>query len=195
MALFCSKLSFLRYKDDVYDRIWMPLKFLNYRVFSTNLTIDSNINNGFQPARVIMNTATTPLNESLDIRLIWEPVVTSWKFYVYMHFAEVQEIQSNETREFSVIYNDKTNLYDKYTPRFLYTDTLYIQNPVTGPKHEFILKRTAKSTLPPIINAIETYRVNEFLKPHTDQQDGIYGFIFRYIILSLHLSMFYLYSS
>lgn len=66
----CSKLGFLRYKDDVYDRIWMPLKFPNHRVITTNLTIDSNINNGFQPARVVMNTASTPLNASLFFSVI-----------------------------------------------------------------------------------------------------------------------------
>ncbi|CAA7022236.1 unnamed protein product [Microthlaspi erraticum] len=161
----------VRYKDDVYDRIWMPLKFANNRVITTNLTIDSNINNGFQPARVVMNTASTPLNASLDILLTWEPVNPLWKFYVYMHFSEVEEIPSNETREFSVIWNDKTNLYDKFSPRFLYTDTLFVQKPVTGPRHEFLFKQTDKSTLPPIINAIETYRVNEFLQSPTDQQD------------------------
>ncbi|KAG2298376.1 hypothetical protein Bca52824_034848 [Brassica carinata] len=160
-----------RYKDDVYDRIWMPLKFSNHKVFITNLTIDSNINNGFQPARAVMNTASTPLNSSLDISLLWDPVIPTWKFYVYMHFSEVQEISSNDTREFSVVYNEKNNLYDKFSPRFLYTDTLHNQNPVTGPSHDFTLKRTAKSTLPPIINAIETYRVNEFLQSPTDQQD------------------------
>ncbi|XP_010467871.2 PREDICTED: putative leucine-rich repeat receptor-like protein kinase At2g19210 [Camelina sativa] len=161
----------IRYKDDVYDRIWMPLRFSNHRVFSTNLTIDSNINNGFQPARVVMNSATTHLNASIDIILIWEPPVPEWKFYAYMHFSEVQEIPSNETREFALFYNDKTKLYDNFSPRFLYTDTLYTENPVTGPRHEFLFQRTAKSTLPPIINAIETYRVNEFLQSPTDQQD------------------------
>ncbi|EOA29867.1 hypothetical protein CARUB_v10012964mg [Capsella rubella] len=161
----------IRYKDDVYDRIWMPLRFSNHRVFSTNLTIDSNINNGFQPARVVMNTATTNLNASIDIILIWEPPVPQWKFYMYMHFSEVQDIPSNETREFALFWNEKTKLYDNFSPRFLYTDTLYTQNPVTGPRHEFLLQRTAKSTLPPIVNAIETYRVNEFLQSPTDQQD------------------------
>uniref|UniRef100_A0A1J3K3U0 non-specific serine/threonine protein kinase n=2 Tax=Noccaea caerulescens TaxID=107243 RepID=A0A1J3K3U0_NOCCA len=161
----------VRYKDDVYDRIWNPLKFPNHRVFSTNLTIDPNNNNGFQPARAIMNTASSPLNASVDIILYWEPTIPSWKFYVYMHFAEVQEIKSNETREFSLFWNDNTTLYDSFSPRFLYTDTLYTQEPVTGPRHEFRLQRTDKSTLPPIINAVETYRVNEFLQPPTDQQD------------------------
>ncbi|CAH8359607.1 unnamed protein product [Eruca vesicaria subsp. sativa] len=160
-----------RYKDDVYDRIWMPLKFSNHKVFSTNLTIDSNIHNGFEPARAVMNTASTPLNSSLDISLLWDPVIPTWKFYVYMHFSEVQELSSNDTREFSVIYNDKANLYANFSPRFLYTDTLHIEKPVTGPNHDFTLRRTAKSTLPPIINAIETYRVNDFLQSATDQQD------------------------
>ncbi|CAA7022232.1 unnamed protein product [Microthlaspi erraticum] len=161
----------VRYKDDVYDRIWNPLKFPNHRVFSTNLTIDPNNNNGFQPARAIMNTASSPLNASLDIILYWEPTIPSWKFYVYMHFAEVEEIPSNETREFSLFWNDNTTLYDSFSPRFLYTDTLFTQEPVTGPLHEFRLQRADKSTLPPIINAVETYRVNEFLQPPTDQQD------------------------
>ncbi|CAH2051243.1 unnamed protein product [Thlaspi arvense] len=161
----------VRYKDDVYDRIWNPLKFPNHRVLSTNLTIDPNNNIGFQPARAIMNTASTPIYASVDIIIYWIPETPSWKYYVYMHFADVQEIPSNETSEFSVFWNDETNLYENFSPRFLYTDTLYTQSAVTGPSHEFRLQRTANSTLPPIINAVETYRVNEFLQPPTDQQD------------------------
>ncbi|KFK40289.1 hypothetical protein AALP_AA3G355900 [Arabis alpina] len=159
----------IRYKDDMYDRMWMPVTFSNYRVLSTNLTIESDIT-AFQPPRVIMSTASTALNASLDLGIFWKPVIPSWKFYVYMYFAEVEEIPSNETREFSVIWNDKI-MYDNFSPRFLHTDRLYTQIPVTGPIHDFVFKRTAKSTLPPIINAMEMYRVNEFLQSPTDQQN------------------------
>ncbi|KAJ0239111.1 putative leucine-rich repeat receptor-like serine/threonine-protein kinase [Hirschfeldia incana] len=162
----------VRYKDDVFDRIWIPLRFPKYTIFNASLTIDSNNNNGFQPARSVMNTATSPEDSNKDIALYWEPEVHTWKFYVYMHFAEVVELPSNETREFSVLLNEKSINMTAFSPRFLYTDTLYVQNPVSGPKLEFLLRRTDKSTLPPIINAIETYRVNDFLQSPTDQQDA-----------------------
>ncbi|KAL1218373.1 putative leucine-rich repeat receptor-like protein kinase [Cardamine amara subsp. amara] len=161
----------IRYKDDVYDRIWIPLRFPKYKIFNASLTIDSNNNNGFQPARLVMNTATSPEDSSQDIILYWEPQVPTWKYYVYMHFSEVVELPSNETREFSVLLNEKAINMSIFSPRYLYTDTLFVQNPVSGPRLEFHLRRTVKSTLPPIINAIETYRVNEFLQSPTDQQD------------------------
>ncbi|KAL0733379.1 hypothetical protein Bca4012_009589 [Brassica carinata] len=162
----------VRYKDDVFDRIWIPLRFPKYTIFNASLTIDSNNNNGFQPARSVMNTATSPEDSNQDIILYWEPEDSTWKYYVYMHFAEVVELPSNETREFSVLLNEKSINMTVFSPRYLYTDTLFVQNPVSGPRLEFRLKSTAKSTLPPIINAIETYRVNEFLQSPTDQQDA-----------------------
>ncbi|XP_019092391.1 PREDICTED: putative leucine-rich repeat receptor-like protein kinase At2g19210 [Camelina sativa] len=177
----------IRYKDDVYDRIWMPLRFSNHAVLNTSSPIDSNMNNDFQPANVVMSTASTPWNESLDIVLSWKPLDPTWKFYVYMHFAEVRlDFPRNETennlptplpqfkgipkREFSVFWN-KTKLFNAFSPRFLYTDTLFTKDPVTGPKHEFSLLRTANSTFPPSINAMEIYRINEFLQLPTDQHD------------------------
>ncbi|ESQ50531.1 hypothetical protein EUTSA_v10022541mg [Eutrema salsugineum] len=161
----------VRYKDDVFDRIWIPLRFPKYTIFNASLTIDSNNNNGFQPARFVMNTATSPEDSSQDIILYWEPQDPTWKYYVYMHFAEVVELPSNETREFSVFLNEKSINMTAFSPRYLYTDTLYVQNPVSAPRLEFLLRRTDRSTLPPIINAIETYRINEFLQSPTDQQD------------------------
>lgn len=177
----------------MYDRIWMPLRFSNHAVLNTSSPIDSNMNNDFQPPNVVMSTASTPWNESLDIILSWKPLDPVWKFYVYMHFAEVRlELPRNETennlptplpqfkgipkREFSVFWN-KTKLFNAFSPRFLYTDTLFTKDPVTGPKHEFSLLRTANSTFPPSINAMEIYRVNEFLQSPTDQHDGMVLFL------------------
>lgn len=148
-----------------------------------------------------MNTATSPEDSNQDIILYWEPEDPTWKYYVYMHFAEVVELPSNETREFSVLLNEKSINMTVFSPRYLYTDTLFVQNPVSGPRLEFLLRRTAKSTLPPMINAIETYRVNEFLQSPTDQQDGMVSFSekkkesYRFSLFTLYLSMFILNSS
>ncbi|KAL0760459.1 hypothetical protein Bca101_076609 [Brassica carinata] len=116
----------VRYKDDVFDRIWTPLRFPKYKIFSASLTVDSNNNNGFQPARLVMNTATSPEDSSQDISLFWEPDDPTWRYYVYMHFSEVVELPSNETREFLVLLNEKSMNMSAFSPRYLYTDTLYV---------------------------------------------------------------------
>ena len=45
--------------------------------------------------------------------------------------------------------------------------------PVRGPKLSFSIYKTPKSTLPPILNAMEVYIVKDFLKAPTDQEDGM----------------------
>ncbi|KAJ4890976.1 putative leucine-rich repeat receptor-like protein kinase [Raphanus sativus] len=106
----------VRYKDDVFDRIWIPLRFPKYTIFNASLTIDSNNNNGFQPAR--------------SVKPRHNPLLGTRGSYLEI-----------------------------------------LRNPVSGPRLEFLLRRTGKSTLPPMINAVETYRVNEFLNSTTDEQD------------------------
>ncbi|XP_048618437.1 senescence-induced receptor-like serine/threonine-protein kinase isoform X1 [Brassica napus] len=161
----------VRYKDDVYDRIWMPSRFTDHMILNTSLPIDQNYNNLFQPASVVMSTATRPLNASSYILLYWEPEDPRLKFYVYLHFAEVEVLTGNQTREFTVNYNNDTTLAEKFRPSYLYTDTVVTPDPVTGLIHEFYLVQTSVEMLPPIINAMEIYQVNEFLQLSTDQED------------------------
>ncbi|KAG5379173.1 hypothetical protein IGI04_027015 [Brassica rapa subsp. trilocularis] len=161
----------VRYKDDVYDRIWMPSRFKNHMILNTSLPIDQNYNNRFNPASVVMSTATRAINASDYIILFWEPADPRLKFYVYMHFAEVQVLTRNQTREFTVYYNNDTRLAEKFRPSYLYTDTVFTPDPVTGPIHEFSFVQTSGEMLPPIINAMEIYQVNEFFQLSTDQED------------------------
>ena len=105
-----------------------------------------------------------------------------------MHFSEVVELPSNETREFLVLLNEKSMNMSAFSPRYLYTDTLYVAKLVSGPRLEFTLRRTDKSTLPPIINAVETYRVNEFFQSPTAKQDGMVSFLKHSLAPSLSVS-------
>lgn len=168
---FTNSFSY-RYKDDVYDRIWMPSRLKDHMILNTSLPIDQNYNNLFQPASVVMSTASRPLNASNYILLYWEPADPRLNFYVYMHFAEVEVLTGNQTREFIIFYNNDTILAEKFRPSYLYTDTVFTPGPVTGPIHEFNFLQTSLEMLPPIINAMEIYQVNEFLQLSTDQDDG-----------------------
>ncbi|KAG2249604.1 hypothetical protein Bca52824_089232 [Brassica carinata] len=158
-----------KYKDDFYDRIWMPYKS-NMKILNTSLTIDETNHNGFRPASIVMRTAISPGNESSPLTLTWSPDDPRSKFYVYMHFAEVQKLQRNETREFDIYVNDDL-LTENFRPFYLFTDTRSTSEPVGRTKNEIVIRKTDLSTLPPIINAIEIYQINEFLQLPTDQQD------------------------
>ncbi|EFH39001.1 predicted protein [Arabidopsis lyrata subsp. lyrata] len=65
-----------------------------------------------------------------------------------MHFAEIQTLGANETREFDIILKGNFN-YSGFSPTKLETCSLQ-------------LVRTPNSTLPPLINTLEAYTILEF---------------------------------
>lgn len=149
----------------------MPYKSPNHKTLNTSLTIDETNHNGFRPASIVMRSAISPRNESNPLNFTWSPDDPRSKFYVYMHFAEVEELQRNETREFDIYMNGDL-LAENFRPFYLFTDTRSTVEPVGRTKNEIVIQKTDVSTLPPIINAIEIYQINEFLQLPTDQQNG-----------------------
>ena len=91
-----------------------------------------------------------------------------------MHFSEIQSLQANETREFSVLVNGDP-MHERYSPKPLSTETLSYFTPQQCDKGTCIVEllRTSKSTLPPLINAIEIYTVIDFPLLETNQDDGM----------------------
>ncbi|KAH7565683.1 hypothetical protein JRO89_XS09G0246000 [Xanthoceras sorbifolium] len=53
-----------------------------------------------------MRTAVTPENVSESLTVFWDPPNPTSKYYVYLHFAEV-ELLVNQTREFNITQNGK----------------------------------------------------------------------------------------
>jgi hypothetical protein len=89
-----------------------------------------------------------------------------------LHFAELQRLDSNATRQFDVTVNGIT-WYHAYTPLYLTSDTLYSNRLHQGSNsYNISLKATANSTLPPIVNAVEIYSVISTANVATDVQDG-----------------------
>lgn len=161
-----------RYKDDIYDRIWTPrIVSSEYKILNTSLTVDQFLNNGYQPASTVMSTAETARNESLYLTLSFRPPDPNAKFYVYMHFAEIEVLKSNQTREFSIWLNEDV-ISPSFKLRYLLTDTFVTPDPVSGITINFsLLQPPGEFVLPPIINALEVYQVNEFLQIPTHPQD------------------------
>ncbi|CAH8356107.1 unnamed protein product [Eruca vesicaria subsp. sativa] len=161
----------VRYKDDAYDRLWTPRQFENFTTLNTSLAIDQSGNNNLQPPLIVMRTANAPRKAIQYINMLLEPKDPKGKFYIYMHFAEIVKLQRNDTREFTILVNNEPMEPTVFSPRFLFTDTISNKNPVNGSRIEISIRPTNRSTLQPIINAIEVYQVNESLQSPTHQLD------------------------
>ncbi|XP_040999964.1 LRR receptor-like serine/threonine-protein kinase IOS1 isoform X2 [Juglans microcarpa x Juglans regia] len=159
-----------RYAYDVHDRLWSPYNYNKWKTLSTGLTIDSQSQNAYQPASVVMSTVATPINESAPMEFYWEADDPNTQFYIFMHFAEVVKLEPNQSRSFNITLNGKY-WYGPLVPDYLYTTTVFSPSAMTGGKYVFSIFKAENSTLPPIVNAVEIYSVKDFLQPETDRAD------------------------
>ncbi|KAL6312549.1 hypothetical protein AAG906_029512 [Vitis piasezkii] len=164
-----------REKDDVYDRIWKPLTWPSWLSINSSLVSSSFSTSDYKLPGIVMATAATPANESESWRIsLGIDNDPSQKLYMYMHFAEVQDLKG-QIREFTISVNDDESYAGPVAPGYLFSVTVYSKYSVSGSttkKLSFSLKRTNRSMLPPIINAMEVYMIKEFSQSSTQQNDA-----------------------
>lgn len=161
-----------RYPEDIYDRMWSSyIDEKDWKQISTTLTVNNS--NSFRVPQDALKTAATSANASAPLIDTEYPITSNDKVYLYLHFAEVQDLRSNETREFDISLNGES-LKDSYRPLYLQSDTVDNPSPVICKDRECIIKlsKSGKSTHPPLINAIEGFVVADFRQSETDDNDG-----------------------
>ncbi|KAL1211215.1 putative leucine-rich repeat receptor-like protein kinase [Cardamine amara subsp. amara] len=162
----------IRYADDVHDRVWYPFFDTSFKQITTSL----NINNSgtYEVPKTVLKNAATPRNASEPLLIAWLPKPANAQVYLYMHFAEIEALKANETREFNVILKGNFN-HSGFSPPKLELHTLYTGVPVQCDSEgcNLQLVKTSNSTLPPLINAFEAYTVIEFPQVETSQSDVI----------------------
>ncbi|KAG9149809.1 hypothetical protein Leryth_024782 [Lithospermum erythrorhizon] len=163
----------VRYKDDIYDRIWLPFVVEDLQTtINTTSTINATITNFFKPPSAVMNTASTPLDPTQPLTFNWLTDSATDRFYIYMHFAELEQLQPNQTREFNIYLNGEIYFRLPINPLYLRPQTLYGNISDTGhTRYSFSLNKTQNSTLPPIINALESFKVVDILHAQTGDQE------------------------
>ncbi|CAG7867987.1 hypothetical protein BRARA_F00228 [Brassica rapa] len=164
----------IRYPDDIYDRAWFPyFDEKSWTQVTTNLTV--NITNNYELPQGVAATGATPLNDAETLNITWDVEPPTAKFYTYMHFAELQTLRANDTREFNTTMNGKYS-YGPYTPTPLKIETVLDVKPEECDEGACLLQlvRTSKSTLPPLLNAIEAFTEINFPQMETDGDD-VYG--------------------
>ncbi|XP_062008514.1 senescence-induced receptor-like serine/threonine-protein kinase isoform X2 [Rosa rugosa] len=166
-------LKFYRYPKDIYDRFWDPYEDVDneWLTLNTSSTVDFDKHNRYQPASIVMSTAATSRNANVSLHLWWDPPIDAndTEYYVYMHFAEIEKLQSNESR-MQYITNHGELFQESFAASYLYTTTIYSIKGLRGGQNFSIIKDD-NSTLPPSINGLEVYTLKEFLELETNQED------------------------
>ncbi|KAF7843443.1 putative LRR receptor-like serine/threonine-protein kinase [Senna tora] len=163
----------VRYPDDAYDRIWTPYNSTNWKQINTSLPIGQSSSSSSLyitlPPSIVMSTAETPENTSNNIEFHFQQnSENASTYYAYMYFAEVQELQENQTREFNIFVNGE--LLTSASP--FYLQSTYYLAVVMDSSMDILINETDKSTLPPLINAIEIYMTKDLSQSQTDQTDA-----------------------
>ncbi|XP_054794043.1 LRR receptor-like serine/threonine-protein kinase IOS1 isoform X4 [Prosopis cineraria] len=159
-----------RYSYDAYDRIWQYFYHKDWKPISASISEDSLTQNYFKPPAIVMSTAATPINESSPMLVDWEPENATDQFYIYMHYTELQVLKKNQTRSFNITLNGEM-FFPKVVPKYGVTNTMANVEAISGEKIQFLLQKTEDSNLPPILSAIEIYKVQKISQTETDQGD------------------------
>ncbi|KAL0562314.1 hypothetical protein IC582_002766 [Cucumis melo] len=160
-----------RFPSDIYDRFWPPFNWPEWTSISTTLMIDSTYDS-YEPGSSVMGTAAVRIDTKKPMDIWWEPEDVNTQYYVYMHFAEVENLLANQTRGFNITYSGRL-WYGPLITSYLSAQTVYSTRPLTTPKdkHLFSLIPIENSTHPPIINAMEIYSVIDLSELASDQGD------------------------
>ncbi|XP_019085759.1 PREDICTED: probable LRR receptor-like serine/threonine-protein kinase At1g07560 [Camelina sativa] len=126
---FSNLEDILRYSEDVYDRMWNYYNQTDWKQISTSLTV--NTSDSFRLPQNAIKTAATSANASEPLIDIEFPESANDKVYIYLHFAEVEALKANETREFDISLNGES-IKESYKPLYLQSETNLSSNGLTG---------------------------------------------------------------
>ena len=136
---------------------------------------DALSDNHFKPPSKVMATAVTPADERYPLEFHWNLDNSTRQFYVYMHFVEVEELQSNQLREFYVSFNGWFWSPEPVVPGRLVPHTGFSARSISASSELSIsIHKTHRSSLPPILNALEIYEMKQLFQSSTVQSNGMY---------------------
>ncbi|KAI3521455.1 hypothetical protein L1887_10923 [Cichorium endivia] len=170
---FGSVFRTVRYKDDVYDRLWSSINWPNSTLLYTLDKVSSFLFTTIDPPSAVMSTAIMPTYPKDSININWNPDNTTDQFFMYMHFAEIEILKRNQTREFNIYLNGNLIYPKPFSPLNHTTITVYNAEPdIAAPTYTLTINKTKNSTLSPIINALELYVLKQIPQRQTDDRDA-----------------------
>ncbi|GMY34406.1 putative leucine-rich repeat receptor-like serine/threonine-protein kinase [Fagus crenata] len=166
----------VRYPDDVFDRLWISRSngFISKSV-SINTSSDIDTNDSYNiyklPAQVLSTAIKPASGYTLHYNLPDYNDDSSNEYYVCFHFAEIEELKEGEIREFLIDVNVGNYTSEPITLEYLKPFSRCPNKTFEG-YFNFTISATAKSNLPPLLNALEIYKVISLPDLPTDPGDG-----------------------
>lgn len=171
----------IRYEDDLYDRIWESLDIVRppsvgRYVGKTTLAVDATNETFTHPPPTVLASCEGPTNLSTSPNMTysWNQTLNinrKHAFYLFMYFAELEELKANEFREFNIYVNGRL-FYGPFAPQYLKAKVIFNEIPFQIlPQNNFSLIATNKSTLPPMISAVEVYLPMQISDNATEDND------------------------
>ncbi|KAF2301091.1 hypothetical protein GH714_020025 [Hevea brasiliensis] len=161
---------FIRYKDDMYDRIWQPLNVSSWKPISAQYTSDILSSNDYKIPSAVMRTAVIPADGGKTLKFTWYPNDPTRWFYIYLHFAEVENTQVSQKRILNITVNGGPWYNELVLDNYLSPHTIQPNFPVRE-NVSFSINVMENSTLSPILNALEIYGLVDVQQLPTDQVD------------------------
>ncbi|KMZ71907.1 putative Protein kinase [Zostera marina] len=161
----------LRYPTDIYDRFWIPYYSKSLETLSTESKIVQCTACLKYPAPMdVLKTCGAPIANGSDINITFQwPLnnITSRKIVYAFHYAEIQSLTTNQSRNFSFFksFQDRSSGPFKF-PKYLTATYLHKPTPVQVSIDFFYMtfRKTKNSTLPPLLSAMEIYEVKQTSK-------------------------------
>ncbi|KAF3325233.1 Cysteine-rich receptor-like protein kinase 25 [Carex littledalei] len=143
----------LKYPEDKYDRWWFTETLNGTTEISTNSTVQTD--DDFEIPSIVKQTAATTNTTEQPLNLNWITDEKSTKYYLILHFYEIQTSLTSP-REFDILINgnkpfNKPSILQTWNWSTILLSTFTIYN--------VSLVATSSSTLPPLLNGYELYKI------------------------------------
>ncbi|XP_076958314.1 uncharacterized protein At1g24485-like [Bidens hawaiensis] len=161
----------LRFPNDPYDRIWIPVSAGTNSVTSEALFIDPTGPNN-PPMGILQNAATVKMTS--DPLILFNISPSNDLYYVTMYFSEGTDLGSTQTRSFSIYETTTTgsdSLQLPISPPYGAVLVRDLNNYKVDSFTNISLVASTNSDNPPIINAAEAFKISEVLTGGTDSND------------------------
>ncbi|XP_024007358.1 probable LRR receptor-like serine/threonine-protein kinase At4g20450 isoform X2 [Eutrema salsugineum] len=163
-----------RYPFDIHDRKWYTEIGSDWTEINTKVNVTSL--DAFEIPQSVISKAVTTKNSSKPLTMSWILRKPYTQVDVYLHFADIQDLQPNDTRVFNILCNEHT-YFSEYRPLEFMAETLPIKSINMCERRicalDLALVKAKSSTLPPLLNAIEAFGVIQLPYSETDENDII----------------------
>ncbi|XP_023645284.1 leucine-rich repeat receptor-like serine/threonine-protein kinase At2g14510 isoform X2 [Capsella rubella] len=159
------------HRKDVHDRIWTPYFQPDWTHIDTTLNVTDS-SGGYDLPQDVIRTAAIPTNDREPLIFSWSLESSDDETYAYIYVADIQQVRSNETREIEIVANGKV-IFSPIRPKKFEVEMLTNTVPLKceGGVCRVQLSKTPRSTLPPLMNALEIFTAIDFPQSETNQTD------------------------